>query len=285
MLRANHEMQKAHGVDVALLGPGELAARFAWMNTDGVAGGSLGLSGEGWFDGWSLLRALRRKAASLGVVYLAGEVTGMTRDGGRLGAVQWSGGPALSCGALVVTAGPWSGRLGKAIGVEVPVWPRKRFVHVVDCREPVPGLPMLIDTTGVYVRPEGARFICGVSPPPGDDGDAWDFEVEYDLFEEVIWPALARSVPAFKAIKLVRAWAGLYDYNTFDRNAILGPHDEVANLYFATGFSGHGIQQSPAVGKVTAEWIIHGAPRSLDVAALAYERIPAGRRVREVNVI
>jgi glycine/D-amino acid oxidase-like deaminating enzyme len=92
-------------------------------------------------------------------------------------------------------------------------------------------------------------------------------------------------VPAFEAIKPLSAWAGLYDYNTADQNAILGPHTEIGNLIFANGFSGHGMQQTPAVGRVTADWIIHGEARAVDVSVFGYERFAEGRLVKEVNVI
>jgi len=170
-------------------------------------------------------------------------------------------------------------------GLDLPVRPRKRFVYVFDCRTPIPGLPLLIDPSGVYVRPEGSGFICGVSPPEDADPDCLDLEIDYAPFEEVIWPTLAHRIPAFEAIKLVRAWAGHYDYNTLDQNAILGPHPEVANFYFANGFSGHGLQQSPAVGRALSELIAYGAYRTIDLRRFSYERVRTGEAIREVNVV
>ncbi|MDP6346716.1 MAG: FAD-binding oxidoreductase, partial [Alphaproteobacteria bacterium] len=117
------------------------------------------------------------------------------------------------------------------------------------------------------------------------DPDCDDFELDYQLFDEVVWPTLAHRVPAFEAIKLSGAWAGLYDYNTFDQNAILGGHPDVAGILFCNGFSGHGIQQSPAVGRATAELIVHGGYRGLDLSAFDYARIPAGRPLREAAVV
>jgi glycine/D-amino acid oxidase-like deaminating enzyme len=135
------------------------------------------------------------------------------------------------------------------------------------------------------VRPEGAHWLCGASPPAARDGPARDFEVEHDLFDDIVWPALAHRIPAFEALKVIRAWAGHYDYNRLDQNAVIGPHPEVRNLFFANGFSGHGLQQAPGAGRAVAELVLHGRFLSLDLSAFGYERIAANRPVRELNVI
>jgi sarcosine oxidase len=137
----------------------------------------------------------------------------------------------------------------------------------------------------VTFRPEGAHYIAIHSPPPEDDPVSGDLEADYEPFERVIWPALAARVPAFEAIKLTGAWAGHYDYNSFDQNAVIGPHPEVANLHFCNGFSGHGLQQSPAAGRAVAEQILHGAYLSLDLSALGWSRLIEGRPLKEENVV
>jgi sarcosine oxidase len=285
VLRANHAVQTENGARVALLSPDELATRFPWMRTDGVAGAALGLADEGWLDPYALLQAFRRKARSLGAEYVRDEAVGIAVEDGRVARLQLAGGGTVACGALIDAAGPRAAAVAAMAGLELPVRPRKRIVYVVDCREQVAGLPLLIDTNGVWVRPEGGQFICGVSPPENEDPDCLDLEIDGRFFEETVWPTLARRVPAFEAIKLVRAWAGHYAMNTVDQNAILGPHPELANFYFANGFSGHGLQQSPAVGRGIAEIIAFGAYRTLDLSRFGYGRFAEGRPIRENAIV
>jgi sarcosine oxidase len=286
ILRRNHEAQSAAGAEILLLDRDGLGARFPWLNLDGIEGGALGLKNEGWTDPYSLLQAFRRKARALGVSYVKDEVVGLALSGDQVAAAELKEGGRIACGAFVNAAGAHAPEIAAMAGIELPVRPRKRFVYVFDCREPgLSGAPLTIDPTGVYFRPEGASFICGVSPPEEKDPDSLDLEVEYELFEEVVWPTIAHRVPAFESIKLQRAWAGLYDYNTLDQNAILGPHPRLRNFHAANGFSGHGLQQSPAVGRAIAELIAYGAFRSLDLGRFSYERVIAGRPLRELNVV
>jgi sarcosine oxidase len=284
-LRANHTTQTSLDAKVALLTPSELKTRFPWLRTDDLAGGCHGLADEGWTDPYGLLQAFRRKARALGATYLADEATGLERAGNRIASVSlWSGG-RIGCGAVVNAAGYHAREIAAAAGIDLPVRPRKRIVYVFDCRDKPERAPLVIDPSGVWCRPEGANFIGGISPAGDDDPDATDFEIDYRLYEEVVWPTLAHRIPAFEAIKLVRAWVGHYDYNTFDQNAILGPHPEVRNFYFANGFSGHGLQQSPAVGRAIAELIVHGGYRSIDLSRFGYERVLRSAPLAELNVV
>ena len=284
-LKANHDLQTGLGADILLLEPEGLEDRFPWLDCGGIAAGCWGRSGEGWFDGHTLLQAFRRKARSLGVAYREASVTGLELDGGRVTGVRLDNGERIACGAFVNSSGASGAAIARMAGLEIPVANRKRCVFTFDCREELPGFPLLIDSNGVYVRPEGQGFICGTAPPPERDPDCGDFEVDYGLFEEIVWPSIAARVPAFEAIKPGRAWAGHYDMNLFDQNAFVGPAPEVPNFYFANGFSGHGLQQSPAVGRGLSELIIHGAYRSLDLSPLGFERLAAKQPLIERNVV
>jgi FAD-dependent oxidoreductase domain-containing protein 1 len=285
VLAGNHAIQQAEHADIVLMDADELKARFSWLETSDLAAGAFGRSGEGWFDAHSLLELLRRRARERGAVYLHGEVTGIERRRGHIDAASLADGRRIACGTLVNAAGPQAGDVAALAGVRLPVEPRKRCVFVVACRAELAGMPLLVDTTGVWARPEGSGFICGVSPLADADPRADNFDVDYDLFETTVWPALAHRVPAMEALKLLRGWAGHYDFNALDQNAVIGPHPRVRNFIFANGFSGHGLQQAPAAGRAVAELIVHGRFTSLDLARFGYERIAAGKPLREVNVI
>ncbi len=290
VLRANHALQRTEAVDVALLPPEDLRARFPWLATEGLALGSLGLSGEGWFDGFSLLQAWRARARAQGARYVQAEVVGFGHEKGllslRIGRVQLSNGEHLEADVVVNAAGPWARQVAAWAGIDLPVRARRRTVFHVSCPTPLPGCPLLIDPSGIWLRPEGRGFITGFAPPEAQDADGLPLDQpELAAFEDFVWPTLAARIPAFEALRLERAWAGYYEMNTFDHNAIVGPHPACDNLLFANGFSGHGLQQSPAVGRGLAEWIVHGGYRTLDLSPLGWARVLAGQPLVERNVI
>src|SRR5260221_1601860 len=246
-LARQHAVQRRCGAAVALLAPAELARRFSWLDTDGVTLASLGLSGEGWFDGYALLQLFRRRAMAAGARYVTDEAVGFERRGGRIAAIQLAEAGRVACDIVVNAAGPWAGALAALAGIDLPVRPRRRSVYVFDSRERPSAMPLVIDPSGLWFRPEGAYTICGV--PPAEDPDEPPLEVEWERFETIVWPALARRVPAFEAVKLVGGWAGYYDYNTLDQNGIVGPAAGLDNFILANGFSGHGLHQAPRVGR------------------------------------
>jgi glycine/D-amino acid oxidase-like deaminating enzyme len=284
-LREVHAIQEAEGAQVALLSPAELTARFPWISTDGIEAGALGLAGEGWFDGFGLLQALRRQAVTRGAEMIRDEVVGLVRGASGIESVTLASGRIIGCGTVVNAAGPWARDVAAMAGIDLPVEARRRCVFVFNARDPLPDCPLVIDTSGLWFRPEGESFIVGTSPSEDVDFDRLPLEVNWSEFHDLLWPALAARVPAFDAIKPVRAWAGYYEYNVVDQNAIIGRHPELTNLVFANGFSGHGIQQAPAVGRAVSELIAHGRFTTIDLAVFGYERFAAGRPVIERNVI
>jgi FAD-dependent oxidoreductase domain-containing protein 1 len=286
ILESNHALHRSLDVVVDLLSAAELKQRFAWLYTDDLAGGSLGLADEGWFDAYALLQGFRRKARSLGVVERTGEVVGLERDGDRLTGVRLADGSVIGADWVVNAAGPRAASVAAMAEVELPVRPRKRHVYHLEAPVSLGAAPLVIDPSGVYVRPEGENYIAGYSPRDGEeDPDTLDLTADRRPFESIVWPALAHRVPAFDQVRLLDTWAGHYEVNTLDHNAIIGPHPGISNFLFANGFSGHGLQQAPAVGRGLAEWIVTGGYETLDLSPLGFERIERNAPVRELNVV
>lgn len=285
-LRANHAVQREHGVDVLLLDPDELHNRFPWLRTDDLAGGSLGLSGEGWFDAHALLTSFRRKARALGVEYVAGEVVSIDHDGGAVQGVRLADGSRIATDLVVNAAGPRAADVAAMAGLDLPVRARKRNVYHFDCRTHIGPTPLTISPSGVYFRPEGAAWIAGYSPHDGEpDPDTLDLAPDRAFFDEFMWPRLAERVPAFESVRLLDTWAGHYEVNTLDHNAIIGPHPDMRGFLFANGFSGHGLQQAPAVGRGLAELIATGGYQTLDLTPLGYQRVARNEPILELNVV
>lgn len=287
ILKANHQTQLAEGADIVLEDAEALVRRFAWLSAEGITAGAYGRTGEGWFDAHAILMLFRKALREKKIDFITADVTGIERQGDRVTGVGLDNGERLDAGMVVNAAGPNAGKVSAMAGLVLPVEPRKRNVFIFEAREKYDDMPLLVDPSGIYVRPEGSVYITGGAEPEDGDGpaDPGDFEPDWPLFEEVIWPVLATRIPAFEAIKPTRAWAGHYDYNTLDQNAVIGPHPQVENFLFANGFSGHGLQQAPAVGKALAELIVHGGYRTVDCAAFGYSRVAEGRAFRELNVI
>jgi FAD-dependent oxidoreductase domain-containing protein 1 len=287
ILRQNHAVQMAEGADIVIEDAAALEARFPWLSAEGIAAGALGRTGEGWFDAHEYLQLFRRALRTKDVSFIKADVTGIARTGKAVTKVMLDEGSEISAGIVVNAAGPNAGKVAAMAGIALPVEPRKRSVFVFEARDRFDDMPLIVDPSGIYVRPEGSVYITGGAESYDTDAaaDPADFEPDWSLFEETIWPVLATRIPTFEAIKPTRAWAGHYDYNTLDQNAVIGRHPEVENFIFANGFSGHGLQQAPAVGRAVAELVVHGGYRTIDCSVFGYERIADGRPYRELNVI
>ena len=285
-LRENHAVQRSLSAPVELLSPAQAAERFTWLNPEGLTLASLGLHGEGWFDGYAFTQALKREAQALGASYRRAEVVSLQREGRRITGTTLDGRSRIKADVFVNAAGPWARSVAAMAGIDLPVFRRRRTVFQLSCPTALPRTPLVIDTSGVWFRSEGDGFLAGWSPGE-HDADPDDLPLDADLaqFEERLWPALAERVPAFEALRVQSAWAGYYEVHPLDHNAILGPHAEVDNFVFANGFSGHGLQHAPAAGRGIAEWVLHGRYQSLDLSPFGFERVVQGRPFLEKSVI
>ncbi|MEM9614393.1 MAG: FAD-binding oxidoreductase [Actinomycetota bacterium] len=286
VLRANQAVQASLGAGTRIWSPKEIAAEYPFYHLDDIVCGSHNLVDEGYWDSGTVYDWLRRKARHHGVEYTRGEVVGFDIGSGRIDGVRLASGVTVACGDVVNAAGPRAAQVAAMAGVEVPVEPRKRYTFIFDAAEPLPrDLPLTIDPTGVHVRSDGDAYLAGCTPDVDPAVDHEDFAVDGDIFETKVWPALAHRIPAFERIKVTNRWAGHYAVNTLDHNVIVGRHPEVGNLILANGFSGHGLQQSPAIGRGVAELLAHGGYRTLDLAPLGYERVVTGEPFLEGAVI
>ncbi len=289
VLRDNQKVQLAAGAATQLMTPDQIAAAYPFYNVEDIVLGSINLVDEGFWDGTAVFDWWRRSGRERGVEYIENEVVAITRNvaGTRVDSVTLKSGEVIACGQVLNASGPRAARTARMAGIEVPVEPRKRYSWVFAAEKPLDReLPLTIDPSGVHVREKGGgTYQAGGHSEIDPAVEYDDFAMDFSLWETHIWPVLATRIPQFEAIKVQSEWAGHYAYNTFDHNAILGPHMEIENFYFLNGFSGHGLQQSPAMGRGTAEIMVHGRYKTLDMTQFHFDRIPAGRKIVEKAVI
>jgi FAD-dependent oxidoreductase domain-containing protein 1 len=265
--------QRALGCEVAWLDADEVAGRWPAYAASGVVGGTFGPV-DGSVDPHALLHGYRRKAMAQGVEFVADEVTALVTDSNKVTGVTLAGGRQVRSDVVVNCAGAWSPSLARTVGIDLPVIPVMRNVYVVDTMIPIEGLPSVFLPSGLYVIPERDRtFAIGWSRP--DDPVGFDFVFDRSRFERLLWPELFGHMTAFEALHVASGWAGLYAVNTMDGNAIIGEWPGLTGAYVCTGFSGHGFQQAPAVGRHLAETIL-GLDPSLDLSRLGPQRVVDG---------
>lgn len=287
VLRANQHLQIALGAETRLLTPDQIKAEYPFYTVDDLTLGSINTRDEGYFDGSTMFDWFRRKAREAGVDYVVDEAVAMTLAGGKVTAVTLASGRQIACGTVVNASGPRGARTAAMAGIDLPIEPRKRFTWVIQAATPLDRpLPLTIDPSGVHMREVGGgTYMIGGHADHDPAANFDDFAMDPTIWEDKIWPAIATRIPAFEAVKIISEWTGHYDYNTLDQNAVTGPHPDVQNFLFLNGFSGHGLQQSPAMGRGTAEWILHGGYRALDLSPFHYDRITTGAAVVEGAII
>jgi FAD-dependent oxidoreductase domain-containing protein 1 len=273
-------LQKSLGCQVEWLSLDEVRQIYPLYNLAGCVGGTLGRQ-DGTMSPLAVLMAYKKKAVSLGAQFIQAEVVELLRQENRITGIRLASADRLTAGVVVNAAGAWAAKIAQTAGVNLPIKSTKRQVTVIETpTRPDKILPVLFFPSGLYCIHEGAGlFMCGKSLP--DDPLTYDdFSWERHRFEELLWPELVEFIPAFDRLKVVRGWAGLYEVNTFDGNAILGEWPELKGFFLANGFSGHGFQQCHAVGRYLAELIL-GQPPTLDLSIFAPRRILENKPVFE----
>lgn len=275
-LRESQKVQLACGAGTRIMSADEIKADYPFYNVDDIVVGSHNLVDEGFWDGPAVFDWWRRSARSQGVEFVGNEVVAMTRNpaGTQVQSVTLASGEVINCSTVVNASGPRAALTAGMAGLELPVEPRKRYTFIFSAEKPLDrDLPLTIDPTGVHFRSDGANYLAGCPPEPDPAVAPDDFIADPNIWEEKIWPIVANRIPQFDAIRVVNSWVGHYAFNTFDQNAVLGPDDEIENFIFVNGFSGHGLQQSPAMGRGIAELITYGEYRQLDLSPFNFSRI------------
>jgi len=288
VLRASQKVQAACGAGTKIMSADEIERDYPFYNVADIVAGSHNLIDEGYFDGNTLFDWWKRSARERGAEYISNEVVAMSRNksGTRIESVTIKSGEVVACGTVVNASGPRAVRTSRMAGIEIPVEPRKRYSFSFSAEKPLDrDLPLTIDPSGVTMRTDGHNYLGGCPPDDDPPVDYNDFVEDLSIWEEKAWPAIAARIPQFEAIKLINSWVGHYAFNTLDHNAILGPHTEVENFLFVNGFSGHGFQQSPAVGRGISELITYGEYRTLDLTPFNYTRIAENRPFVEKAII
>jgi len=282
-LEKNYRLEKELGVNVELMDRAAIAARYPWMRTDDLAAGVLSPE-DGWLDPNSVLQGLRKKAQAMGVEFIRDRVVDVYTAGARVSELELAAGPKVTADSVINAAGCWSGSIAKLAGMDLPVNPMRRFEHFVEISQALPPMPLIKDPDRLVIRPEGTGYSVGLVK--SDEPRGFNFDVDPEWFQDVVWPACASRIPAFEALKLRREWAGLYDENELDGNMILGNWPgRLDNFYVACGFSGHGLMHAPAVGRALAELIVKGRFETIDLSRMGYRRVVDNAPYPETGII
>ncbi len=288
-LRSNQEVQAASGAATELLTPDEIKSRYPFYNVEDIKLGSINLVNEGYWDSITVFEWMRNKAQENGVEYIENEVTEITKNKSedRIISIKLASGETINGENFVNATGPRAASTSKMAGIKIPVEPRKRYSWIFKAKNPLDrDLPLTIDPSGFHVRENGGgTYQAGGHGAYDPAVDFDDFAMDNELWETTVWPVLFNRIPQFESLKLISQWAGHYAMNTVDQNAIVGPHNIIQNFFFLNGFSGHGTQQAPAMGRATAELLTYGAFKTIDMSAFKYERLLSGDKVIENAII
>jgi glycine/D-amino acid oxidase-like deaminating enzyme len=253
------------------------------MNVEDLAGG-VRSPDDGWMDPHSALMGLRKKVKSLGVEIATDEVVGIACEDRIARSVELKSGASIRTDYVVNAAGAWAAEVSKLVGMTVPITPLRRYEHYFEAAEPIEPLPYLKDVHRLAFRPEGKGYSGGV--PTLDEPRGFNFEVDHNYFDNVVWPALAHRFPQFERTKCRNTLPGLYDQNDFDGNPIIGPwKGGCENFLMNAGYSGHGLMHSPGAGRGVAELILDGSYQTIDLTRFGWKRVAENRPYPEAGII
>ena len=288
-LRSNQKVQAASGAATEILTPEEIKSRYPFYNVEDIKLGSINLVNEGYWDSITVFEWMKNKAQENGVEYVENEVTELTKNksGDRICSIKLASGETISGEKFVNSSGPRAASTSKMAGIKIPIEPRKRYSWIFKAKNPLDrDLPLTIDPSGFHVRENGGgTYQAGGHGTYDPAVEFDDFIMDDELWESTVWPILFNRIPQFESLKLISQWAGHYAMNTVDQNAIVGPHNIIKNFFFLNGFSGHGTQQAPAMGRAIAELLTYGTFKTIDMSAFKYERLLTGDKVIEEAII
>ncbi|NIO48289.1 MAG: FAD-dependent oxidoreductase [Candidatus Aminicenantes bacterium] len=278
---AGVETQRQHNVPVEVLSPEDIKQRWPYLNADDLKGGTFGPK-DGYADPYLAAMGFADAARNLGVrIEEKTEVTGISIAGGRVQGVETAKG-SISAPVVVNVAGPWGGEVAKIAGLDLPAKPYRRQVFMTKSFDAIPKpVPMIIDQdVTFYFRGEEPGIIMGMSDP--DEPSSFNLNVDRNFLERVIEAAVHRA-PVLEKAEILRGWGGLYTI-TPDDNPIIGEAPGVMGLFSAIGFSGHGFQQAPAVGRILSQLILDGQT-DFDLKPFSYDRFEKREREGEKRVV
>ena len=281
-------IQEKCGAGTKHMSVGQIENDYPFYMLDDIIAANHNLIDEGYFDGNTIFDWWKRSAKENGVEYVNNEVVSIEKNstGNYVETITLKSGEKINAGQVVNATGPRASLTARMLGIQLPVEPRKRYTFIFDAEKPLDrDLPLTIDPSGVHMRSEGQYYLAGCPPDVDPAVEYDDFTQDHNIWQEKVWPILANRIPQFESIKLLNSWAGHYAFNTLDQNAIVGPHSYVKNFLFVNGFSGHGFQQSPAMGRGIAEMITYGEYRTLDLSPFGFARIENNEPFIEKAVI
>jgi len=265
------ETQRNLGVPVEILAPEGIRMRWPYLNVEDILGGTFGPK-DGYADPYLATMGFAGAARKLGVqIEELTKATEIKTAGGKVQGVLTTRGP-VSCPVVVNAAGAWAAEVVRTAGLDLPVKPYRRQVFMTTAFEALPKpVPMIIDQdVSFYLRGADPGIILGMSDPK--EPSSFHLNVDREFMEKVVEEAIHR-VPALETARILRGWAGLYEV-TPDDNPIIGGIPFLSGFYCACGFSGHGFQQGPAVGRILSQLILEGST-DFDLKPFAYHRFAA----------